>query len=108
RAPAPAGPTGGIPGTVSSPSPRRTATPRSRHLLRPLLPRTTNRRLLGAEVARHHARVVADLVGRALGDDGPRLQRVHAVAQAHQERHVVLDDEDGAVELVADLPQQRS
>src|SRR5205823_11017149 len=59
-----------------------------------------------AEIARDHERVLADLLGRAFGDDATRLHRVHAVAQAHEQWHVVLDDEDGAVELVPDAAKK--
>ena len=49
--------------------------------------------LVGAEVGGDDPRVVADLVGRARGDDRAGLEAVDAVADRHDERHVVLDDE---------------
>src|SRR5438067_47089 len=89
---------------VSSRPPRCTSAPgRRRHLLRA---GARDRRLFGAEVARHHSGVVPDLVGRAVGDHAACLQCVHPVADTHQQRHVVLHDEDGAIELVANLPEQ--
>src|SRR5262245_19573878 len=52
-----------------------------------------NGSLVGAEVAGDHLDVVADHVGDALGDDPAHFEAVHAVADAHDQRHVVLDDE---------------
>ena len=47
-------------------------------------------------------------VGIALGDDPAELEAVDAVAHAHDERHVVLDDEHRRAELPADLDEQRA
>src|SRR5213075_634463 len=62
--------------------------------------------LVAPEVAGHDRGVVADLVRRPLGDDASCLHGVHAVTQAHEQRHVVLDDQHGAVQFVADAPEE--
>ena len=55
--------------------------------------------VVGAEVARDHHGVVADRYGIAVRDDLARFEAVHTVADAHDEGHVVLDDEPRSVEI---------
>ena len=55
--------------------------------------------LVRAEIAGDHPGVVAHRGRVALGNDRPGLQAVHPVADAHDERHVVLNEEDRRVEL---------
>ena len=58
-------------------------------------------RLVGAhahlrpEVGLDDGGVSADLGGRARGDDRPEVEHVDLVADPHDERHVVLDEQDG-------------
>jgi len=62
--------------------------------------------LVGAEVAGDHRRVIADGRRRPFGDDSTELEAVDPVAHAHDEGHVVLDDEHRRTELSTDLHQQ--
>ena len=61
-----------------------------------------------AEVAGDHLRVVAHGHGIAFGDHATDLEAVHAIADAHDERHVVLDHQHRRTELPADLLDQRT
>src|SRR5215213_1088535 len=61
-----------------------------------------------AQVARDHVRIVAHGHGTAFGDHTTDLEAVHAVADAHDERHVVLDDQHRGTELAANLLDQRA
>ena len=45
-------------------------------------------------------------VGGSLGDDRTCVHGVDPVAQAHEQRHVVLDDQDRAAQIVADAAHQ--
>ena len=63
---------------------------------------------VGAEVAGDDLRIVAHGHRIALGDHAARLEAVDAVADAHDERHVVLDDQHRGAELAADLHDQRT
>ena len=58
--------------------------------------------LLLAQVGFDDLGVVADLVGGALGDDPAEVQHRDALADAHDQIHVMLDQQDGDVELVPD------
>ena len=62
-------------------------------------------RLVHSQVGRDHGGVVADLGGRALGDLAAELQHDDPVGDAHDQPHVVLDQQHG-VALVADLADQ--
>ena len=53
-------------------------------------------------------RVVADVVGRALGDDRAGLEAVDAVADRQDQRQVVLDDDERGVELLLHPLDQRA
>src|SRR5437588_13109713 len=57
------------------------------------------------EVGLEHPLLVDDLLGLPLGDDPPEVERIHPVRDAEQERHVVLDQQDRAAGVVADLLQ---
>ena len=46
-------------------------------------------------------RVACDLVGRALGDLAAEVEHHDLVGDAHHHRHVVLDEQHGQVEVVA-------
>ena len=67
-----------------------------------------DRAVVGAEVRRDDARVVADLAGRALGDDRARLEAVDPVADRQDQRQVVLDDDERGVELLLHALDQRA
>src|SRR5581483_6517060 len=54
-----------------------------------------------AQVGSHHFGMVAHLEGQALGEQLAEVEAVHVVADAHHQRHVVLDHQDGEVELLA-------
>ena len=55
------------------------------------------------EVRLDHGRIRLHLGGRAARDLPPEAQDVHVIGDAHHEVHVVLDEENGEVEVVADL-----
>ena len=59
-----------------------------------------------AEIGADHLRLVAHLLGRAVGDLQAELQRHHLVGDAHHQVHVMLDQQDAELELLADAPQQ--
>src|SRR3569623_2523539 len=69
--------------------------PLDRHLARP-------------EVRRHHQVVGAHLVRSAGRDDLATGEGVDAIAEAHQQRHVELNDEDAALQRIAYLLQERT
>ena len=48
------------------------------------------------------------VAGSPSADDATELEAVHAVADAHDERHVVLDDEHGGAQLAANLLDERA
>src|SRR4051812_42375062 len=62
----------------------------------------------GAEVRRHHARVVDDVVGLAADDHRAELERHDLVGDRRDQRHVVLDDDHAGPRLVSDVEQQWS
>ena len=64
--------------------------------------RRSARRHLLAQVGVDHLRVAADLLRGALGDGLAVVEHVDALADAHDDLHVVLDEQDGEPELVAD------
>ena len=55
-----------------------------------------------AEVRRDDPGVVADRRRRSLGDHSPGFEAVHAIGDAHDERHVVLDHQHRGAELALD------
>ena len=59
-----------------------------------------------SEVGFDDPRVVADGVRIALGDELAVFQHPDVLAHAHDHFHVVLDEQDGQVELVADMPDE--
>ena len=59
--------------------------------------------VLGAEVGLDHGRVRTHLRGRPLGDLPTEAHDVDVVGDPHDEVHVVLDEEHGELEVVADL-----
>ena len=72
--------------------------------------------LLGAEVDVHggvaevggdHRRVALDLLRRPLGDDLAPIEHDDALAEAHDELHVVFDDQEREVEAGADVADHR-
>src|SRR5256885_14996476 len=63
---------------------------------------------VGTEIAGDDERVSSHGLGCALGDDPARFERVHAIAQAHEKGHVVLDEEDAAAQVVTNPAQQRA
>src|SRR4051794_36712334 len=67
-----------------------------------------DRRAVRAEVRRYDERRLQHLLRSARGDDAPLVESDHPVGHPRDERHVVLDDEQGATGLVPDLPQQRT
>ena len=69
------------------------------HLARELL------RLL-AEVCGDDLRVVADRGRLALGQQLAEVQHVHVIADAHDQAHVVVDEEHRNVEALSDRMQQ--
>ena len=52
--------------------------------------------LSGAQVRGDHRLVSLDLVGRSVRDGLPIVQHMNAVAEVHDQPHVVLDDQDTA------------
>src|SRR5512143_3229397 len=56
---------------------------------------TASSMALRAEVRPDHLRVLGDLPGCALGDLLTEVQHAHAIGQAHERAHVVLDHHDG-------------
>src|SRR5216683_2778123 len=60
-----------------------------------------DRDLVGAKVAGDDRWVVADFPGRSFGDHPPELHGVNPVTELHEHRHIVLNDHDGAAQLVA-------
>ena len=64
-----------------------------------------------AEVGRRHVEVAADLARRALGQRPALVEHLDAVADVHDQRHVVIDEEHARVVLVAhgahDLGERR-
>src|SRR5438445_352589 len=59
-----------------------------------------------AEVGLDDPRIVADRVGRALGDLLAEVQHGHAVGDSHHHRHVVLDQQQGEPALEDDLADE--
>src|SRR2546426_943061 len=59
-----------------------------------------------AEVGLDDPRIVADRVGRALGDLLAEVQHRHAVGDSHHHRHVVLDQQQGEPALEDDLADE--
>lgn len=51
--------------------------------------------------------VVLDLLGRTLGDDLTKVEHADALADVHNERHIMLDKHDGDAEGVANLDDVR-
>src|SRR5262245_4731793 len=55
------------------------------------------------QVGLDHQRIALHLRGETLGDLAAELHRHHPIGDAHHERHVMLDEQHGEIELVADL-----
>ena len=64
--------------------------------------------LVGTEVRRDDERITANGVGRAFGDDGAGLHAIHPVGDRHDQRQVVLDDNQRRVELLLHPFDQRA
>ena len=62
--------------------------------------------LLVAEVGGDHRRIALHLGRRALGDLDAEVEDQHAVGDVHHETHVVLDEEDGDPQLLADVEDE--
>src|SRR5262245_39659906 len=60
-------------------------------------------RLGFAEVGLDHARIGANLVGRALGDLLAHVEHGDAVGDVHDDAHVVLDQDHGNAPLLVDV-----
>ena len=58
--------------------------------------------LLLAQVGFDDLGIVADLIRGALGDDTAEIQHRDALADAHDQAHVMLDQQHSDVELIAD------
>src|SRR5205814_1744936 len=56
---------------------------------------------LSAEVGLDHGRVALDLLGRSGCDRAAEIEDVHVVGDAHDQVHVVFDQEDRQLQLVA-------
>src|SRR5918994_2107403 len=59
--------------------------------------------LVGAEVGLDHRRVGSHLGGRSVRDLLAEVEHVHVVGDAHDEVHVVLDEQHGQLPVLADL-----
>ena len=70
--------------------------------------RPLDRAVVGAEVRRDDERIVADRLGFAVRDHRTGFHAVDAVADRHDERQVVLDDDERGVELALDPLDQRA
>ena len=57
----------------------------------------------GAEVGADHLRVGAHLGRRPVGDQPAEVEHGHPVGDAHDQAHVVLDEEDGDLQPLADV-----
>src|SRR3954469_7870467 len=60
-----------------------------------------------AEVCRHDRGITPDLLGSATPDRATEVEDHDAVADVHDEPHVVLDQEDPDAPLVGQAPHQR-
>src|SRR5437867_6808116 len=65
-----------------------------------------HRRVLGSEISLDDTRIARDLRRKALGDLLAVIEHHHAVDDAHQDPHDVLDPDDGDTRLLADSAQQ--
>src|SRR5439155_12741263 len=63
--------------------------------------------LRAAEIGVDHSRIVADLLRRALGDLLAEVQHSHPVGDPHDDRHVVLDEQQREPPLERDRPDER-
>src|SRR5205823_5499777 len=61
----------------------------------------------GAQVSLDDSGVALDLIGRAFCDLAAEIENDHVVGEAHDEAHVVLDQEHRHIELTVDAPEQR-
>src|SRR5215218_3168150 len=73
---------------------------------RALTSRSSSSGTLLPEVGLDHLRVGAHLGGRALGDLPSEIENVDAVADRHDERHVVLHQEDRQLEVLLQAPER--
>src|SRR5262245_47844022 len=62
--------------------------------------------LPGAEVGPLHLWVALDLVGCAVGDAAAEIEHRHPVGDAHDQAHVVLNEQDGDPQGVVDVADQ--
>src|SRR4051794_29481954 len=60
----------------------------------------------GAEIGRHDLRMLNDLSRRAARDDCAKLEGQQLVGDRHDQRHVVLDEQQGASGFELDSLQQ--
>jgi hypothetical protein len=58
-----------------------------------------------AEVGGHDLGLAGHLLGCAVGEDAAGVEHVHLVAHVEHERNVVLDEQHGAAQVVAQLAQ---
>src|SRR5687767_4439933 len=63
--------------------------------------RTRDGRRIVAEVGAHDLRITHDIARRSHGDDTSRLEGVHPLRHAHEQRHVVLDEDERTAEPVS-------
>src|SRR6185369_11302967 len=59
-----------------------------------------------AQVGVEHGRLLADLLGRAVGDRAAVVQHDDVVGDVHDHAHVVLDQGDGGAELAVDVEDE--
>src|SRR4029079_7610609 len=67
-----------------------------------------DRASIGAEIRRDDGGIATNGGGSAFCDHTPRLKAIDAVADGHDQWHVVLDDEQRRIKLVSDAQQQRT
>src|SRR5438067_5097022 len=97
---------------TSSPSPTSSETPCSARIwpYRASTSSSSSRELLGIrpEVGLDHRRVVLHLARRAARDPAAEVEHVHAVGDTHHQLHVVLDQQDRQLEVLAHPADQRA
>src|SRR5512132_174761 len=95
---------------TTSPSSTRSETPWSARMgpYRAWTSFSSSSGILASEIGLDHVGVLLHLARRSLRDLPPEVQDVNALADAHDERHVMLDDQDGQVEVLPQPPDQRA